>query len=361
MSRIGAALIGAMLQASKNTQEWSSLASSVTISERQSKADMKDISFLGLPPELRLRIYEHALRFESTLQRPVRPNAWCVFDGYVANVALLSTSKLIHKEAKDAFYEVNKFNVSYNTICYCENQYPYPPLEQRLGVVRVTNFFPRIEEAQICNFCYASGYGLLEHLIDMPKLRRASIVFEDIFNFADYTPELLQELATEHTTDLSSNEVGTVQVLGLKIQLSLELPALQGAWSALARGEKARHARHGVPAENTMRRALEYLRFEANTYDRTAVTLLPFFVADNAQETRVLRTGGIATDSKMRADFTIALAGVMNDIFADEGGSDSVTWAEIEGKKECRRWEFCEKTKAERQARIEGFIYEDDD
>ncbi|TKA83705.1 hypothetical protein B0A55_00288 [Friedmanniomyces simplex] len=299
--------------------------------------------FLDLPPELRLRIYEHALHFGCTLQKPLRAAAWRRSDGCTANVSLLRASKLIYREAIDILYDVNSFAISYNHVCYCENTFPYPALEPRMRTIRITNFLPRIDQPQTCNFCQSSGFGLLEHLMQMPKLNSAVIAFENVFSFADFVPELLRNLAAERTVELSSGEVGEVNVLGPESRLCFELPALQRAWSALARGERAKDARNRVPGELTMRRALEYLQFETNTYDRTAETLLPFFTAyDDEDSRRRLRFVGLPDEHKKRAGFTVALAGVMNDIFADDGGSESITWVEIGGMMHHDRWAFCE-------------------
>lgn len=326
-------------------------------------AQMDRSMFLSLPPELRLRIYEHALHFDDTLQRPLRAAAWRRFDGYVANISLLCTSKLVHKEAKDVFYEVNNFIVSYNHICCCENEYPYSALEQRMGEMRIVNFLPRInDEEWTCSFCQTSGLGLLEHLLQLPKLRSVSIAFDDVWSFADFAPTLLSRLAAEHDSSLVSDEVGRIDVLGLRMGLRIELPALYRAWAALARGERKKHARYRVPGEQTMRRALEYLSFEANTYDRTAATLAPFFVPRQEDGMRVLRFRGLEHEGKKRAEFTVALAGVMNDIFADDGGSGSVSWVELGGKDDNRsdRWRFSEEKDAPKGVIHMGFRDEPD-
>ena len=318
--------------------------------------------FLDLPPEIRLRIYEHALRFDGILQRPVRAAAWRSFKGYTADISLLCTSRLLHKEAKDVFYECNRFVVSYNHICHCENVYPHPALEQRMGEIHITNFLPRIDGAQTCRFCQDLGFGLIEHLLQLPKLNAVSLSFDDVWSFADFAPALLTKLATQHSTRLSSDEVGKIKVLGLRVRLDIDLPALYRAWAALARGDGKKHARHRVPGEHTMRRALEYLSFEANTYDRTALTLAPFFVGGDEDGIRALRFRGLDHEKSMRANFSVALAGVMNDIFADDGGSGSVSWVELGGKSDARtdRWSFSEEKDKPQEIRHMGFRDEDD-
>jgi len=339
------------------------LVASDVPSDVPSDEQMAGSMFLALPPELRLRIYEHALRLQGALQRPVKAAAvvWQKkTDGEVANVALLRANKLIHGEARDVFYEVNRFIVSYNHICSCENEYPYSALKQRMGEMRITNFLPRVDEAQTCMFCQASGFGMFEQLIHLPKLRSVSVAFDDVWSFADHAPTLLSTLATTHGTTSASHEVGKVEVLGLPLRLGIELPALYRAWAALARGERRNHARYRIAGEQTMRRVLQYLRFEADTYARTPTTLLPFFVQGEENRNPLLHFRG-HEDDKKRAEFTVALAGLLSEILADDGGSSSIPWADLSGDNATIvRWSFGEKNGVPQGVHHIGFRDEDE-
>lgn len=301
---------------------------------------MPDNLFLSLPAELRLRIYEYALQFPGVLQRPLRASAWRDFTGYLVNTPLLSVCKQVHEEARDVFHEVNEFRISYNHMCTCQNRFPFSAFnEQRIRKLEVCNFLPRVDEPKTCQFCRQSGFGLISYLKQLPKLRSAKVSFEDIFSFTDFGPELLRRLSGDgRKIELSCEEVGQVEVLGLSVHLEFKLPAMHRAWLCLA-GRLPTHTSR-LPGQKTMERALEYLQFEANTYDRTSSALKPFFVPSEEDETLTLRFQRLPDKRKRRADFTIALAGVLNDIFADDGGSESIDWVDLDGGIYGGRWQF---------------------
>ena len=82
------------------------------------------------------------------------------------------------------------------------------------------------------------------------------------------------------------------------------------------------------------------MQFEANTYDRTAEALRPFFIVNEKSTTPALRFRGLPNEKQQRADFTFALATVLNDIFADEGGAESLDWVQIGGAPSGGTWMF---------------------
>ncbi|KAK3674451.1 hypothetical protein LTR78_005537 [Recurvomyces mirabilis] len=287
--------------------------------------------FLGLPAELRLRIYGQALQCGRTLQKPLRETPWQKSKGSLVDISLLCVCKTLHAEARDVFYEINSFSVSYNHICYCENRYPYRALHDRIGSVTVTNFVPREEEGHTCEFCLSEGYGLLAHLRRLPKLTQAKVSFEDVFSFTDYAPGILSRLTENEDVHLSSEEIGQIDVVGLPLSLRIELPILHRAWSSLAFSRGRSGTGQRLPGEQIVRRTLEYMQFETNTYDRTARSLLPFFTASQEGGTRSLRFRGLPDGPQRRAEFTIALAGVLYDVFADDGGSESIDWTDVPG------------------------------
>lgn len=284
---------------------------------------------LDLPPELRLQIYKHALYTDSTLQRPQRAPRLFEKRPAVApatlSLSLLRTCNTICADALDVFYEINSFRVSYNHICYCEAHYPYP-INSRVGELAITDFLPRVDEPQTCKFCADSGYGLIKALLGMPKLRKAHIAFawEGMSSFTESVPVILAQL---RQPVVASDTVGIIQ-LPLSKPLSIELPILTRAWAYEARAPGA-----GISVGRTMQTALRYLQFEANSFDRTPAALLPFFVPSREGQgsTNSLRFSGLPDGRRRRAEFTIALASVLNDIFAEFGGSDSIDWRPIEG------------------------------
>ena len=287
--------------------------------------------FLGLPAELRLRIYGQALQYEHTLKKPLRETPWQRSDGSLIDLSLLCVCKTIYAEARDVFYESNMFSLSYDHICYCENRFPYQALHDRIGSVVITNFMPREEEANVCKFCQSEGYGLVKHLRLLPKLTQAMISFEEVFSFTDFVPGILSRLTEHDNIRLSSQEIGQIDIIGLRLSLRIELPSLYRAWASLAFSGGRTHTSQRMPGEQIVRRTLEYLQFETNTYDRTARSLLPFFTASQEGGTRSLRFRGLPNESQRRAEFTIALAGVLYDVFADEGGSESIDWTDVPG------------------------------
>ncbi|KAK5117184.1 hypothetical protein LTR85_008952 [Meristemomyces frigidus] len=311
---------------------------------------MTTSAFLELPVELRLRIYEVALQFHGVLHRPLRASAWRNFTRYLANTSLLLTCRQVQEEAKGVFYELNEFRVSYHHMCGCEARFPFPAFdEQHIRKLEVCNFLPRVEEAETCQFCSGSGFGLIAYAQKLPKIRTMKVAFEDIFSFTDFAPELLRRLSERYDISLASEEVGNVEVDGLGFRLELQLPALHRAWSLLRNGDESATSQERQPGQSTMQRALEYLQFEANTYDRTASCLAPFFISSESDATPTLRFHGLADQKKRRADFTVALAGVLNDIFADDGGSGSIDWVDMEGMYG-GRWRFDEGATVEAEA-----------
>ncbi|KAK4548778.1 hypothetical protein LTR36_008551 [Oleoguttula mirabilis] len=303
---------------------------------------MTDSAFLGLPVELRLRIYEYALQFQGVLHRPLRASAWRNFDGYLTNTSILSTCRQTYREAIDVLYDLNSFNVSYHHICTCQARFPVAGFrEQHIRRLEICNFLPRMEESETCQFCSASGSGLIAYAQRLPKLRSLKVAFEDIFSFTEFAPELLRNLSEQQDVSLTSDAVGTIEVGGLTFSLELRLPALRCAWAFLADGDDSATSQNRQPGQDTMERALEYLQFEANTYARTASSLAPFFIPNHFDETQVLRLHSLADERKRRAEFTIALAGVLHDIFADDGGSGSIDWVDLDGMYG-GRWRFDE-------------------
>jgi hypothetical protein len=291
-------------------------------------ASLKESSFIALPVELRLRIYEHALRFPVTLVRPLRASVWGTCIHGRANISILCANKQILAEARDVFYEANRFRVSYNQMCYCENQYPYHAFDARMSEVEINHFMPRIDEPRTCEFCFSSGYGLVDCLRQLPKVKRACVSFEDVFSYAEFAPMIFAKL-TENGATMCSKQIGRIEVLGFGQELTIALPAMHSSWQYLAHVRGRASTGHHHRGERAMRRALEYLQFEANTYDRTARTLLPFFTSSHNGGTRSLRFQGIEDGDVRRAEFTLALAGVLHDIFQDDGGAESVDWVEV--------------------------------
>ncbi|KAF2773617.1 hypothetical protein EJ03DRAFT_102265 [Teratosphaeria nubilosa] len=207
---------------------------------------------LELPTELRIRIYEYTLQYQGVLQRPLRASARRAFPGYVANVSLLCACKLVSQEAADVFCDVNSFRISYHHLCTCENRYPYRPFNaKRIRQLEVSNFMPRIDLPHLCEFCHDNGFGLLKSMSSLPRLRSLKVAFEDLFSFADFAPKILDRF----------HESANVHI---------QLPVLHLAWMHLVESRRG-HSKCAkrLPGEQTMQRALEYLQFEANTYERT--------------------------------------------------------------------------------------------
>ncbi|KAI6867385.1 hypothetical protein KC343_g11179 [Hortaea werneckii] len=427
-------------------------------------------TLLSLPAELRLRIYTYVLHFSHPLYRPLRAsiihpwhsisdqnhdNSDSKFNSNsLADTALLLTNRQIHHEAKDCFYELNSFRVSFNHLCSCQNIFPYPAFDDNLvRRLEIRSFLPRSnsliskdsssssgenssisstddgafdasdasseeeddddeggqEEAYTnCKFCQNSGMGLIDYLLhDLPKLHAATIAFEDIFTFSESIGPILRKLVPSsqsnpnrndedendtHNTNnnntndpphLISNEIGTLRLEGLPRGKTLEfhLPSLTHAWRALAgteqqqqrrvwdgrsntnhrgnsRSQKTTHTR--LPGQKILSRALEYLHFEANSYDRVPAALRRFFVVvappplatggkegsaeeggtDYLRQTAQLHFRSLPDGRERRAAFTIALARELAKVFEDDGGAGSIEWVPLDAEPEVPVWRF---------------------
>ncbi|KAI6877589.1 hypothetical protein KC360_g2888 [Hortaea werneckii] len=378
-------------------------------------------TLLSLPAELRLRIYADLLHFSHPLYRPLRASIihpWHSIsdqnkddnsdsgfnNNNLADTALLLTNRQIHHEAKDCFYELNSFRVSFNHLCSCQNIFPYPAFDGNLvRRLEIRSFLPRSnsliskdgsgdsggsnssitsaedddvydissneddeggEEAAEatytnCKYCQNSGMGLMGYLLhDLPKLHAAT------------RPHLV------------SDEIGTLRLERLSRGLTLEfhLPSLTHAWRSLARFEQQQQQQRGVwdgsetghqqagqrsttthrsrllPGQKILSRALEYLHFEANSYDRVPAALRRFFVvaprlqagsggeSDRREtpnhQTAQLQFRSLPDGRERRAGFTIALARELAKVFEDDGGAGSIEWSALDAEPEVPVWRF---------------------
>ncbi|KAI7204269.1 hypothetical protein KC343_g7694 [Hortaea werneckii] len=442
--------------------------------------EQKPSKLLTLPAELRLRIYTYVLHFSYPLYRPLRTSiihSWHYFSeqsndngdskinaNNLADTALLLTNRQIHHEAKDCFYELNSFRVSFNHLCSCQNIFPYPAFDESLvRRLEIRSFLPRSnsliskdssssigsssisslhndafdasdasyeeeeeedEEGQEaayinCRFCQNSGMGLIEYLLhDLPKLHAATVAFEDIFTFSESIGPILRKLVppcqsnprqndendddTSDTTNndpprLVSDEIGTLRLEGLPRGQTLEfhLPSLTHAWRSLAGTEQHQrrvwdgdtshrgssssqnptHTR--LPGQKILSRALEYLHFEANSYDRVPAALRRFFVVvvvvaaprpagsgsesdsrDSTHQTAQLHFRSLPDGRERRAGFTIALARELAKVFEDDGGAGSIEWVPLDAEPEVPVWRFgldrVDVQEDEREAEWEG-------
>ncbi|EMC96097.1 hypothetical protein BAUCODRAFT_517575 [Baudoinia panamericana UAMH 10762] len=303
---------------------------------------MAPSGLLELPAELRARIYVDAFQFDRTLCRPVRAEAWRDFTGYVTNLSLLTTCKLIYRESKDVFYDINKFEISYNHLCTCENQFPFPTLNERMRDITISGYLPRIDQERPCRLCRFTdrGSGLFDYLSTLPRLKSVDVLFE---HETDWDSGILYRIIHYQNCALEAPKIGVLRVKGLPFQLRLLLSTLYLAWHHLAGDpDQGSVGSKRYPGERSTRHALEYLQFEANTYDRTAQSLLRFFLpidVDNPSAS-VLRFKGLPDELRRRADFTIELAAELNAIFSDGGGSETIRWTEIDGMMYNGRWSF---------------------
>ncbi|RMX72928.1 hypothetical protein D0869_14117 [Hortaea werneckii] len=350
---------------------------------------------LSLPAELRLRIYANVLHFSYPLYRPLRASIihpWHYISDQnsddkintnnLADTALLLTNRQIHHEAKDCFYELNSFRVSFNHLCSCQNIFPYPA------------------------YCQDSGMGLIDYLLhDLPKLHAATIAFEDIFTFSESIGPIMRNIVpsshpslnpldddddiddtndeNNHTNNdnshLVSDEIGTLRLEGLPSGRTLEfhLPSLTHAWRSLAGTERQQRKpwdsnsgpSHGgsqstthrsrLPGQKILSRALEYLHFEANSYDRVPAALRRFFVVapppplptdkgehdedeshNHQAQTAKLQFRSLPDGRERRAGFTIALARELAKVFEDDGGAGSIEWVSLDADPKAPVWSF---------------------
>ncbi|KAI7489752.1 hypothetical protein KC357_g2210 [Hortaea werneckii] len=437
-------------------------------------------TLLSLPAELRLRIYADLLHFSHPLYRPLRASIihpWHSISNQnnnnnsdnefnnnnLADTALLLTNRQIHHEAKDCFYDLNSFRVSFNHLCSCQNIFPYPAFDENLvRRLEIRSFLPRSnsliskdgsgdsgdsnssitsaenddahdsssdeddEEGEEtaaaatytnCKYCQNSGMGLIGYLLhDLPKLHAATVAFEDIFTFSESIGPILRKLVPSPSSSstssqqhhqyqrndddndtydtnkhekphLVSDEIGTLRLEGLSRGLTLEfhLPSLTHAWRSLAETEQqqqqqqqrgvwdgeTRHQagqsttthRSRLPGQKILSRALEYLHFEANSYDRVPVSLRRFFVVaphpagkgegpaeegfpshhhhrQQQQRTAQLQFRCLPDGRERRAGFTIALARELAKVFEDDGGAGSIEWTALDAEPEVPVWRF---------------------
>ncbi|KAI7229058.1 hypothetical protein KC330_g7623 [Hortaea werneckii] len=421
-------------------------------------------TLLSLPAELRLRIYANVLHFSHPLYRPLRASIihpWHyisdqnsddkINSNNLADTALLLTNRQIHHEAKDCFYELNSFRVSFNHLCSCQNIFPYPAFDENLvRRLEIRSFLPRSnsliskdsssssssssiaavnnddddaydassdedegeeEEAAAaatygsCKYCQDSGMGLIEYLLhDLPKLHAATIAFEDIFTFSESIGPIMRKLVpssqtslntqnddgTNNTNDesnhtnndnphLVSDEIGTLRLESLPSGRTLEfhLPSLTHAWRSLAGTERQQRKpwdsnsgpSHGgsqstthrsrLPGQKILSRALEYLHFEANSYDRVPAALRRFFVVapppplptdkgehdeneshNHQAQTAKLQFRSLPDGRERRAGFTIALARELAKVFEDDGGAGSIEWVSLDADPKAPVWSF---------------------
>ncbi|GAB1734615.1 hypothetical protein NU195Hw_g9009t1 [Hortaea werneckii] len=418
-------------------------------------------TLLSLPAELRLRIYTYVLHFSHPLYRPLRASIihpWHFIsdqnndnsdnkfnNNNLADTALLLTNRQIHHEAKDCFYELNSFRVSFNHLCSCQNIFPFPAFDENLvRRLEIRSFLPRSnslisqdsssssgENSSIsspnddafdasdassdeedaegegaatytnCKYCQNSGMGLIDYLLhDLPKLHAATIAFEDIFTFSESIGPILSKLVPPpsssysnlHQNDdndndtydtpnndpprLVSDEIGTLRLEGLPRGKTLEfhLPSLTHAWRSLAGAEQQQrrvwdgNTNHGgsssrqkpthtrLPGQKILSRALEYLHFEANSYDRVPAALRRFFVVvaaplpagsgsesdkrETTHRTAQLHFRSLPDGRERRAGFTIALARELAKVFEDDGGAGSIEWVSLDAEPEVPVWRF---------------------
>ncbi|RMY62350.1 hypothetical protein D0863_10998 [Hortaea werneckii] len=420
----------------------------------------EDSTLLSLPAELRLRIYANVLHFSHPLYRPLRASIihpWHYISDQnnsddkinttnLADTALLLTNRQIHHEAKDCFYELNSFRVSFNHLCSCQNIFPYPAFDENLvRRLEIRSFLPRSnslvskdsssssssnitsvndddddaydassdedegeEEAAAaatygsCKYCQDSGMGLIEYLLhDLPKLHAATIAFEDIFTFSESIGPIMRKLVpsshpslnpqddddeinetndeSNHTNNdnphLVSDEIGTLRLEGLPSGRTLDfhLPSLTHAWRSLAGTERQQRkpwgsnssTSHGgsqktthrsrLPGQKILSRALEYLHFEANSYDRVPAALRRFFVVaplptdqeghndefnNHQPQTAKLQFRSLPNGRERRAGFTIALARELAKVFEDDGGAGSIEWVSLDAEPKAPVWSF---------------------
>lgn len=260
--------------------------------------------------------------------------------------------------------------------------------------------------------------GLIEYLLhDLPKLHAATIAFEDIFTFSDSIGPIMRKLVPSSSSSLPSQlhqnpckdddenngthddddkekdqihlvsgEIGTLRLEGLPKRRTLEfhLPSLTHAWRSLAGTEQQqrnpwdsnRRTSHGggssnsqsnthrrrnrLPGQKILSRALEYLHFEANSYDRVPAALRPFFVVappppsplaprstgaekpdgEIERETAQLHFRSLPDGRERRAGFTIALARELAKVFEDDGGAGSIEWVALDAEPEAPVWRF---------------------
>ncbi|KAI7286467.1 hypothetical protein KC345_g1135 [Hortaea werneckii] len=413
--------------------------------------NLENSTLLSLPAELRLRIYTYVLHFSYPLYRPLRASIihpWHfisdqnddnsdskINNNNLADTALLFTNRQIHHEAKDCFYELISFRISFNHLCSCQNIFPYPAFDEKLvRRLEIRSFLPRSnslisgenssisstdddpfdasdasseeddeegEEAATaytnCKFCQNSGMGLIEYLLhDLPKLHAATVAFEDIFTFSDSIGPILRKLVPlssysnlnqnddddtdTHDTNINENprlvsdEIGTLRLEGLPRGITLEfhLPSLTHAWRSLAgteqqqrrvwdgrsntnhRGRSSQNTTHTrLPGQKILSRALEYLHFEANSYDRVPAALRRFFVVaprsaaesgsdkrEITHHTAQLHFRSLPDGRERRAGFTIALARELAKVFEDDGGAGSIEWVSLDAEPEVPVWSF---------------------
>jgi len=69
--------------------------------------------FSGLPSELRIGIYEHALNFKNLLVRKIAAASQAALPA----AALLSVNKLVHREAVDRVYKLNTISTPFEDAC----------------------------------------------------------------------------------------------------------------------------------------------------------------------------------------------------------------------------------------------------
>ncbi|KAI7304096.1 hypothetical protein KC315_g15325, partial [Hortaea werneckii] len=426
--------------------------------------DRENSTLLSLPAELRLRIYANVLHFSHPLYRPLRASIihpWHYISDQnnsddkinttnLADTALLLTNRQIHHEAKDCFYELNSFRVSFNHLCSCQNIFPYPAFDENLvRRLEIRSFLPRSnslisrdssssssssssitsvndddgdaydassdenegEEAAAaatygsCKYCQDSGMGLIKYLLhDLPKLHAATIAFEDIFTFSESIGPIMRKLvpsshpslnpqddddinetkdennhANNDNPRLVSDEIGTLRLEGLPSGRTLEfhLPSLTHAWRSLAGTERQQRkpwdsnssTSHGgsqstthrsrLPGQKILSRALEYLHFEANSYDRVPAALRRFFVVaphpplptdkvgqdadafhNHQPQTARLQFRSLPNGRERRAGFTIALARELAKVFEDDGGAGSIEWVSLDADPKAPVWSF---------------------
>ncbi|TKA23118.1 hypothetical protein B0A50_07148 [Salinomyces thailandicus] len=307
--------------------------------------------FLALPAELRITIYTHALTFRKPLYRPLRPRPsqnshHHEFSKRAENLSLLTTNHQISHEALKVFWQTNTFRISYNHLCTCQNLFfPYPAFASPfVRSLEIRSFLPRLEDqtgGTTCRFCKDSGLGLIDYLQHLPKLEVARIAFEDIFTFSEAVEPIVKRLSRESDVTLTSDEIGRVSLRGLGgVEIELQLPSLHRAWQCLA-SDKATGSQGRLPGQKVVGRALEYLHFEANTYDRTAASLKRFFVATTEEDgTAKLQFCGLLDGRQRRAEFTIALASELAKVFEDDGGADSIDWVSLAENPQSPVWSF---------------------
>ena len=216
-----------------------------------------------LPPELRLRIYECFVLFESRLVPPATDSTHMQDDWFALadeqldwdsdaksgieeavttpiDTVLFTLNQEINDEAIDVFYACNKFDVHYERLCTCSSMKTATTLNEfRLIHLKIQGVeFQDCPAQPMCGICFSNGFDLLRWLRSFSRLRFAGIAFTNVASFARCSGMLMDSphrIQGPRQMCITASQIGRLHINGLQASRNeMRSPVIVRTWPAAA-------------------------------------------------------------------------------------------------------------------------------